>query len=88
MADPAKLPTEDLERARDLGAATYVSTYVRLMMRALGIDESDTESVNAMALRMVDPLSTATEVIWRALMDDHKGKDETLRRFRTQLEAM
>lgn len=91
MADPAELPREELERGRDLGAATYLSAYIHLMLRELGIAHfaSDTAGVNSMVEQMVEPMNIATEAIWRALMDDHSGEmEKVLERFRESLDAI
>lgn len=85
MSDPEELSREELERARDLGAVTYCGAYVHLMGRELGVDTSDKESLNHMLLQMVEPMNQATEAIWRALMNDHVGKEEALIRFRKSL---
>lgn len=83
MSDPAQLPKEEVERARDLGAVTYCAAYIELMARELGINTR--EGVNQMVSEMIEPLNYATEAIWRALMSDNLGKEETLIRFRQSL---
>lgn len=85
MADPSKMPREELERARDLGAAAYCAAYIHLMARELGIDESDTDGIRTMLVQMVEPMNHATETIWRALMNDNLGKEQALIRFRQSL---
>lgn len=85
MADPSKMPREELERAKDLGAAAYCAAYIHLMARELGIDETDTEGIRTMIVQMVEPMNHATEAIWRALMNDNVGKEEVLIRFRQSL---
>lgn len=81
MANPAKLLRPQLEHARDIGAATYLAAYGRLMAGELGIDETDTEGINHMMLSLIEPMNRATEVMWRALMDDRQGMEEALGRF-------
>lgn len=88
MVDPSTVPTEELERTRDLGAVTYCRSYILLMARALGVDMTDTKAANAMTLAMVEPMNHATETIWRALMDDQKGKKEALKRFHQSLDVI
>lgn len=92
MADPAALPTSELQNARDMGAATYLSAYLRLMIRELGVDQGDTEIQNAMVrsmvLQMIAPINHATESIWRAMMEDHKGMEEALQRLRDSLDQL
>lgn len=85
MVDPTKLPQGELERARDLGAATYCAAYIRLMMRELGISDRDTGAVNDMMLKMIGPMNAATDAIWRALMEDHKGMRDALQHFEAEL---
>lgn len=71
-----------LRQARDLGAATYMTSYLHLMMRELGVDDSDNVAVNAMAAEMVEAMNLATETTFRALMKDHEGVEKTLEKFR------
>lgn len=88
MADPAKIPTEELEHIRDQGAAAYMSAYVRLMMRALKINESDLLGVNGMVVQMIEPLNHATEAIWCALMKDLVGKEQAITKFKESLNKL
>lgn len=83
MADPAELSVEELEALRDQGAAIYMSAYLQLMARHLGVYAglTDTDGLNAMAMAMVEPLNLATRAMWYALMNDHK-LDEALFEFR------
>lgn len=84
MAEPSQLSRKMLEHARDVGAATSLSAYVRLMARELDVD-ADNESLTEMVMKMVEPMNIATEAIWRALMHDHVGKEQALIRFRQSL---
>lgn len=94
MADPLEEIRQDLEHARDLGAASYLSSYIRLMMLAIGVEDAEkadketSEGVNAMVLAMVEPINHATETIWRAMMHDHEGEKAALKRFIASLEKV
>jgi hypothetical protein len=86
VADPAKLPKEELEKMRDTGAIMYGLGYIRLMARELGVTEADSlEGSQLMFYQMIEPMNIAMEAIWRALMEDHIGKEEALIRFRKAL---
>lgn len=91
MAEPeikmSDIPTVQIEHMRNVAAAGYLKLYCRLMARTIGVDDSDDEGLAAMAIEMVEPLNTANEAIWRALMKD-KGWKETLQLLRKQLEAL
>lgn len=87
MADPAELPRAELERARDLGAATYLSAYFHLMTRELGVD-ADTLGVQGMALVVLDPMNHATQAMWCAMMEDRPGKEAALMKFQQSLDAL
>lgn len=82
------LSTEELERARDLGAATYLTAYIHLMSRQLKVDDSDNEAVNIMALDMVDILNLSTQAGWCALMGDRKGLLKVMDNFRSAVETL
>lgn len=86
--DPSQLTREELERARDLGAAAYLASYVRLMMRELKINETDTIAINTMAVQMIEPMNLATQAAWRALMEDHEGLEQVLKQFRSSLDNL
>lgn len=87
MAEPTKIPREELERMRDLGAVAYHSAYIHLMAHELGVDVSDTEFISDMVVRMIEPMNLATEAIWRAMMNDHSGEiEKVLERFRESLD--
>lgn len=86
MADP--IPTRELVAKRDLGAVLFFGCYVRLMMRELGTDDTNQDAVNAMVLPMVMPMNAATNAMWCALMNDDKGRDEALERFKACLEGI
>jgi hypothetical protein len=88
MVDPSSIPREELERTRDLGAVTYCRSYILLMARELGVDMADTKTANSMTLQMVEPMNHATEAIWRALMEDHEGKERALERLQQSLERL
>jgi hypothetical protein len=83
-----KLSDTDLLRARDLGAASYLSAYAHLMARHLGIDDSDTDAINAMALQMAKALALGTEAAWCALMSDRNGMNNALARLQKETEAL
>jgi hypothetical protein len=84
MADPNALPREELEKMRDTGAIMYGLGYIRLMAREIGVDDS-LEGSQEMFYQMIEPMNIAMEAIWRALMEDHIGKEEALIRFRKAL---
>lgn len=88
MADAANLSDDDLKRARDLGAATYVTAYVTMMAKELGIKDIDLAAANALAMHMVEPLNLATEATFRKLMEDDAGTADTLRRFHMALKQL
>lgn len=81
------LNDQELRHARDLGAATYLTAYVRLMARELGIETEafDQKQINAMALDMVEATNMATEAAWCALMKDRQGVDSALKRLSIHL---
>jgi hypothetical protein len=83
-----ELNDELLRRARDLGAASYVSAYIHLMMRELGVDDTDNQAVNALASEMIEPINLATEAAFRALMADTVGMDHALDRLRRHLDEI
>lgn len=86
MADPAQLPTEELQRAQHLGAATYLGAYLHLVTRALGVDTTP-DAINAMVLTMIEPMNHATKAMWYAMMNDPK-LDEALFEFRECLSVL
>lgn len=89
MSPEPTLETEQLIKARDLGAATYLNAYIRLMAQALSVtDEVDTEGVNAMAGMMVEPLNIVTEMAFRKLMGDEKGVAESVLRLRRAIDTL
>lgn len=65
-----------------------MSAYVRLMARELKIDESDTVALNDLAIKLVDPLTIATEAAWRALMGDISGMEIALSQFGEALDEL
>jgi hypothetical protein len=87
MADPSELSISELELIRHSTAATYLSAHLRLMMRALGVDAPDTDSINAMILVLIDPMNFATKAMWYALMGDDK-LEEALQEFRDSLKEL
>lgn len=84
----ARLDEDELRLGRDVGAATYVSSYMHLMMRELGVDDSDLDAVNALAANMVEPINIATEASFRALMGDTVGMDAALKRLQEHLDEI
>lgn len=87
MADPSRIPRDELENKRDLGAVIYCGAYIELMRRELDVP-MDKAGMNEMITLMVEPMNHATEAIWRALMSDHKGLEEVLERFRQSLDQL
>lgn len=82
-------PKETVERIRDLGAVAYLRGYIRLMVRELGLDESDEKGMDHMLLHMVEPLNIATEAIWRGLMKDKPEEmEKVLARFKESLDQI
>lgn len=88
MPNPKDLSNEELEDARDLGAATYLSAYVHLMARRLDVDDSDTVAVNQMAVAMIPVINLATEAAWRASMKDRTGAHKALKDLRDRIMEM
>lgn len=88
MTYPTKMNDEELKRARDLAAAVYMSSSVHLLARQLGIDTSDTEGVNNLAMRLVDPVNLAIEASWLGLMEDKVGRDAALEDLRKAVESI
>jgi hypothetical protein len=83
------LSREEIVRIRDLGAVAYLRGYVRLMARELGIDESDSDGLDAMVVEMVEPLNVATEAAWRALMKDKpEDMEKVVARFKESLDQI
>lgn len=82
------LSTEELEHARDLGAITFLSSYVHLMSRQLGIDDSDNTTINTMTLQMLEPVNLGIEAAWYALMGDEKGLQTTMERFQDAMKTL
>lgn len=87
MADPAKVPDSLLEYGRDTGAVMYLTAYVRLMCRAIGVDDTNVDAVQAMVVQMVEPLSKATEATWRAMMADDEWT-EIVEQFKHRLQEL
>lgn len=83
-----ELSNSELQLARDMGAATYLSAYIWLMAEQLEIKDLDNESVTAMALTMVDALALSTEATFRALMSDRTGVQDAIRRLQQELIAL
>lgn len=57
------------------------------MARALGVDASDTDSINAMILVLIEPMNAATRAMWYAVMNDDK-LEEALQDFRELLNEL
>jgi hypothetical protein len=87
MKDPSSLSDDQLERARDLGGATFLSAYVTMMARKLEVPV-DNDAARAMAMQMIMPLNLAAEAAWRALMDDREGADDAIGRLRLVLDTL
>jgi hypothetical protein len=88
MADPAQIPESELFQKRDLGAVIYLSCYIQLMHRALGVEELNDEYIRMTVVQMVMPINYATEAAWRALMNDRKGSEEALANMKRSLELL
>jgi hypothetical protein len=88
MKQLSEVPSEELKRARDIGAVAYLRSYILLMAREIGVEMEDTKTANSMTLDMVEPINHATEATWRALMEDTEGRDEAVERFRQSLERL
>lgn len=85
---PESVSNEELRQGRDLAAAVYLTAYIRLMARELGVDELDDEAVRAMALEMIDSLNLGTQAAWCALMNDRPGMGKALRRLGTAVRSI
>lgn len=85
MPNPKLLSDEELEHARDLGAATYMSAFVHLMARRLKVNDADFKEVNQMALAMVPAMNLASEAAWRAMMKDRVGAHKVLKQLNDEL---
>jgi len=88
MSVDPNLSTFDMMRMRDLGAAVYLSAYVHLLARNLGIDDKDHEAINAFASALVEPVNLAAEAAFRALVNDRAGSDELMDQLREQLSTL
>lgn len=58
------------------------------MSRQLGVDDSDKEAINVMAVEMVDILNLSTQAGWYALMGDRKGLLKVMDNFRSAVEKL
>lgn len=89
MDELGGLSDEELNRAKLLGAATYVSAYLRQMARAIGA-EVDDEGLNVMVVELIDTLNAATMAMWGAVVGDElvmrRGQDEFKRELEKVLE--
>lgn len=75
----------DLRMARDLGAATFLNAYIRLMAKEMGITGLSTEAVVKLAELMIEPLNISTEATFRWLMNDTGGSKDAVHRLRVKL---
>lgn len=82
------LSTTELELARDMGAATYLSSFIWLMSDQLGVKDLTNDSVNAMAILMIEPLNLATELAFRKLMGDEEGVTDAILRLRRAIDLL
>lgn len=87
MADPSKLPTDEVIAIRDLTAATYLAANVRIVMRELGVEEDD-DAIRMFVLQLVVPMNHAFDATFRALMKDVDGSEEAIQHFRACLHAL
>lgn len=85
MPDPKNLSNEELEHARDLGAATYLSAYIHLMARRLKVDESNTVAVNQLAVSMIPILNLACQAAWCAHMKDRMGAHNAINKLKDEI---
>lgn len=88
MADPGEIPTHELQSKRDLGAVIYLSCWLQLMHRELGVPPANSDYLRMTALQMVMPINYVTEAAWRAMMNDRKGADEAVENLRNCLESL
>lgn len=82
------LSRAELELARDMGASTYLASYIWLMSQELKVENIDNDSVNAMAALMVEPLNFGTQAAFCMLMNDHKGAREAMEKMRQALNTL
>lgn len=88
IRDGADMSDEDLKRSRDLGGATYLSAYVRLRARELGVNQEDFLGLREVALKMLPAINLATEAAWCATMTDRAGVKEKMKALETELHKM
>lgn len=88
MTDPSKIPTSELIAARDLSAATYMASYLRLMFRELDVPDNDHDAIREYVLRMVVPMNHATRAIFFAFVKDTDKMEEEILNFRACLHAL
>jgi hypothetical protein len=89
ISESFRLSDVELEHARDLGAATYLSAYVNLMARRLKVEDSYTkEAVISMVAEMVEPINLGTQIAWCALMNDEDGANTRLEELRITVEKL
>jgi hypothetical protein len=85
------LSQQELQLARDMGAATYLSSYIWLMAQQLGVtvqEEITNDAVNAMAELMVEPLNFATQAAFCMLMEDERGAREQMAKLHNALTGL
>lgn len=82
------LSTTELELARDMGAATYLSSFIWLMSDQLEVKDLTNDSVNAMAILMIEPLNLATELAFRKMMGDEEGVADAILRLRRAIDLL
>lgn len=80
--------TAELELARDMGAATYLSSFIWLMGDQLEVKDLTNDSVNAMAILMIEPLNLATELAFRKMMGDEEGVTDAILRLRRAIDLL
>lgn len=80
----------ELYLARDMGAATYLSSFIWILAGELKIPKDDitNESVNAMAELMVEPINHATMAAFCMMMNDVKGCRDELEKLRQALNGL
>lgn len=79
------LSNAELQLARDMGAATYLSSYIWLMAGELKVEDINNNSVNKMAELMVDPINLATLATFCMLMKDIEGANNAMQKLREAL---
>lgn len=75
------MSSDELKEMQTQGAIIYLKAYIHGMGRGLNIESLPENEIRQMIIEMVEPINLATETIWRGMMNDHNGMQETLKRF-------